>query len=182
MKKYLTLLLAILLLFAVVSCGGSKLSESELKKLAEEEIYPDFPGSLAVFYDSMEQLEQDAVTVVHVEIMEQEVILLDGFPQTHSTTKIKAVLKGNVTAGDEITVVEEGEGETLFMGVPPMNASREYILYLKEHEGVYYPCGAFQGKFVIKEGYVFQQGAGDTYIKAYTPVTAEEFIEQYSVK
>lgn len=182
MKKYLILLLAAALLLVMVSCGANELSEAELKKMAEEEIYPDFPGSLAEIYDSMEQLEQDAIAVVHAEVVGQEVILLDGLPQTHSRAKIKAVLKGDVSAGDEITVVEEGDGEEFYIAVPPMKSSCEYVLFLTDYNGNYYPCGAFQGKFVIKEGYVFQQGAGDTYIKAYTPVTAKEFIEKYTVK
>ena len=182
MKKIFGLLMAMMLFFAVVSCGANKLGESELKKLAEEEIYPDYPGSLAVIYDSMEQLEQDASLAVHVEIQGQEAVPLDGLPRTHSRAKIKAVLKGDPAVGEEITVVEEGDGEEFYMAVPPMNASREYILYLTEYEGKYYPCGAFQGKFVIKEGYVFQQGAGDTYIKEYTPVAVEEFVEKYSME
>jgi len=37
--------------------------------------------------------------------------------------------------------------------------------------------GAFQGKFIVKEGYVFQQATEETKIKSYSPQSIDTFRE-----
>ncbi len=164
----------------ISACSANSIN---INKLDRKETYPEFPGSLVTIYTSMEQLLQDADIIAEVTVNEQKVIPLSGFPQTRSQVHIDTLLKGDAAKGDIITVIEEGgvtEEETVIAGVPPMEQGKTYILYLTEYDGKYYVLGAFQGKFIIKEGYVFQQSTKDTKMEAYSPVTKEEFLKTFS--
>ena len=57
------------------------------------------------------------------------------------------------------------------------DAVDSYILFLTEYNGSYYVCGAFQGRFIEREGYVFQQATEDTKLRGYTPISVEDFAD-----
>lgn len=61
-------------------------------------------------------------------------------------------------------------------GLPPLDKSNEYILFLFQDHGNTYICGAFQGRFIIREGYVFQQATEDVKLKNYSPTTVESLL------
>ena len=86
-------------------------------------------------------------------------------------------MKGSEKAGDTLEVIEDGGGseEFLFGNYPQLSKDKHYILFLKYSDGNYYICGAFQGRFVINDGYVVQQTVEGVGVKDYTPVKAEEF-------
>ena len=110
-------------------------------------------------------------------VTEQNEVLLDGFPQTHTMMDVTSVLKGDVQVGDSIEVIEEGgiDGR-LVCGIPQLSTDYDYYLMLLEYEGAYYVCGAFQGRFVERDGYVFQQATEDVKLtRTYSPLSAEEF-------
>ncbi|MCC8153559.1 MAG: hypothetical protein LIP01_04720 [Tannerellaceae bacterium] len=86
------------------------------------------------------------------------------------------VYKGLANVGDTLEVVEEGGQEGKVMGgLPQLNGNNDYILFLTEYNGCYYICGAFQGRFIEREGYMFQQATEDTKLRSYTPVSVEDF-------
>jgi len=177
MKKILLPLLCILLSCCFAACSVS------IENLDREETYPDFPGSLETIYTSMEQLAQDADIIAEVTVAAQEVVSLDGLPQTHSQVRIEKLFKGSAAENDILAVIEEGcltEVESVTLGVPPMAHDGKYILYLTEYNGNYYILGAFQGKFIVKEGYVFQQSTEEVKMKAYSPITVEDFRKMFS--
>lgn len=61
-------------------------------------------------------------------------------------------------------------------GIPQLSKDYDYYLMLIEYKGSYYVCGAFQGRFVEREGYVFQQATSDVKLsKTYSPVSSEAF-------
>lgn len=61
-------------------------------------------------------------------------------------------------------------------GIPQLSSDNNYYLMLDDSNGIYYVCGAFQGRFIEREGYVYQQATED--IKQtfkYSPITSENF-------
>jgi len=192
MKKIICLIIVLIVSFCLTACstGTPNLSNSgenipDLEKLDQEETYPDGPGALEVIYRGMAELEEDADCIAEIEVQSSKAILLDEFPRTHSQAKVITVLKGDLKVDDIIEVIEEGgktdKGDAI-VGVPVMKTKTPYILCLHQDDDVYFVVGAFQGKFIEKEGYVFQQGTEETKINAYSPQKIDVFKESIAAK
>ena len=180
MKKIWTFFMVTCMLFLLVGCGAKSESEAgnpenSISAIDAEETYPATPASLAVTYNSVEEIVFDADVIARVSIGEQTVELLDGYPQTHTLVEVSNVLKGEVTEGDILEVVEEGGNNGKVLGgIPQLSDDYDYYLMLTEDNGYYYVCGAFQGRFIEREGYVFQQAAEDVKLsRSYSPLTSE---------
>lgn len=175
-------LLSVCMLFALSSCGGQagstgSVNADKIERIDNEETYPNIPATLAVTYHDVESIVDDADIVIKGTVTEQDEVLLDGFPQTHTMMDVTSVLKGDVQVGDSVEVIEEGgiDGR-LVCGIPQLSTDYDYYLMLLEYEGAYYVCGAFQGRFVEREGHVFQQATEEVKLtKSYSPLSAEEF-------
>lgn len=149
-----------------------------MAKIDKEETYLETPGQLRVVYTDIEQIKADATDIVKVSVTEVRVELLEGLPQTHTYLEIQETLKGKATKGDTIEVIEEGGYDNKVMGgIPQMKKGSEYVLFLKEVEGKYWIRGAFQGRFIIREGYAFQQATEEVKLKSYKPLPVEQFCE-----
>lgn len=174
------LLLCVCGVLALLSLGGPKeLTADEIDKLDADETYPQALGSLVVYYHDVEEIIADADLIVYGTPSESEVVSLNGFPQTHTTFRITETIKGKAE-NKEIEVIEEGGGwgDMVAGGIPKLNSSNDYVLFLRASRGAYYICGAFQGRFIEKSGYVFQQATEDVKLErsAYAPIRTEEFI------
>lgn len=175
MKKKVFILSAMLLVITILA-GCSMQKESWIEKIDREETYPSAPGQLETVYADMDAIVADADLIAQVSVVNQTVEILDGFPQTHTNVKVTEVYKGVADVGDELEVVEEGGQEGKVMGgLPQLSNANDYILFLTEYNGCYYVCGAFQGRFIEREGYMFQQATEDTKLRSYTPVSVENF-------
>ena len=185
MKKLWAFFLAGCMLFALVSCRwkSEPLTDpisamDQISAIDAEETYPSIPASLAVSYDSVDEIVSDADVVARVSVGKQTVELLGGYPQTHTLVEVSKVLKGGVAEGDILEVVEEGGNNGKVLGgIPQLSDDYDYYLMLTEGDGYYYVCGAFQGRFIEREGYVFQQAVEDAKLSSdsYSPVTSESF-------
>lgn len=152
------------------------LTEEEIERIDKEETYPEAPGQLETVYGEMSQLVDDATHIAEVEIMEQSIVYLDGFPQTHTIVQIVESYKGDIASDAKLTVIEEGGyGGKVMGGIPQLSSESGYILFLIEYKDNYYVCGAYQGRFIINSGYVFQQATEDVKMRAYAPVEINEF-------
>ena len=167
---------------ASVSSSGQSGSAAEgavdrITEIDLEETYPEVPAALEVVYNDVLSIIGDAEVVMKGDAIKQEVISLDGYPQTHTTMDVTTVLKGNIEPGSSIVVIEEGGKDgRLIAGIPQISPDYNYYLMLIEHEGAYYVCGAFQGRFIEREGYVFQQATEDVKLAgSYAPMRSEEF-------
>jgi hypothetical protein len=175
-KKVITLLTMVLVITILAGCSMQR--ESLIEKIDKEETYPEAPGQLETVYSDMNAIATDADLIVQISVVDQTVEILDGFPQTHTDVKVTAVYKGMANVGDELEVVEEGGQDGKVMGgLPQLNNANDYILFLTEYNGSYYVCGAFQGRFIEREGYVFQQATEDTKLRGYTPISVEDFAD-----
>ncbi len=151
-----------------------------INKINAEETYPEAPGSLEVIYKSMGELVADADMIVRISVNTQKTEVLDGYRQVHTAVTINDIYKGNLKIGDSVNVVEEaGQEGKVLGGIPVLNADYEYILFLTEYNGNYYPCGAYQGRFILREGYLFQQATEDVKLSSYTPMPIDNFVEEF---
>lgn len=152
------------------------LTEEEIERIDQEQTYPEAPGQLETVYSEMPQLIEDATHIVEVEVLEQSIVYLDGFPQTHTIVQIVESYKGSLAVGAKLTVIEEGGYDGKVMGgIPQLSLGSGYILFLIEYKDNYYVCGAYQGRFIINSGYVFQQATEDVKMRTYAPVEINEF-------
>lgn len=178
MKKSLLFVSLIVFSLLISSCGAKEISIEELVlQIDKEETYESSPASLAIVYGSIEEIESDADLIVKCSLNEQKIVSLDGFPQTHSYVIVEDVYKGDISVGSLIEIIEEGgyNGKVL-AGIPLISNTNNYFLMLKEYKNAYYICGAFQGRFIEREGYVFQQATADVKLAdTYSPLTTEVF-------
>lgn len=157
----------------VIASTGDRIAEID-----QEETYPDMPGTLAVIYGDLAEITADADLIVKGTVIGQEVQQPDGFPQTHTTLKVQSVWKGALSPDSHVEVVEEGGGSGTVLGnIPQMSQDYSYYLMLQQEGGTYYICGAFQGRFVEREGYVFQQAVEGIKLENYEPLPAASFEE-----
>ena len=158
-----------------LGCGNTGIQE-KVAKIDKEETYLETPGQLEVIYTDITQMEADATDIVKVSVTETRIELLCDLPQTHTFLEIQETLKGNATRGKTIEVIEEGGYDNKVMGgIPQMKKGSEYVLFIKNVDGKNYICGAFQGRFIIREGYVFQQATEDVKLKSYQPLQERDF-------
>lgn len=143
------------------------------------------PGTLEAIYRDIAGMAEDADCIAEVTVQSSVVMLLDGFPRTHSLAKVVTALKGGLKEGAVIEVIEEGgrtdKGEAV-VGVPVMSTGSTYVLFLHQSDDAWFIVGAFQGRFIVKEGYVFQQATEETKIKPYSPQKLEDFRENIAGK
>lgn len=181
MKKLAVLLLGVLLL---ALCACSDPAAVDIERIDKEETYPDGTFSLTHEFDSVDEIYDYSQLVVECEVISTEVVMLDGFPQTWSEVSVIQTIKG--TAPDaSLTVVEEGgvsdEIGSAIVGVPPLEVGQHLVLFLIDSglgDGSYCVSGAFQGKFIEREGYYFQQATEGVKLSAdaYTPQELPELI------
>ncbi len=165
------------MMFATVGCRN-KFSTDFISKIDKEETYMEAPGQLEVTYKDISEIIDDAEYIVMASVIEQSIEMLDGYPQTHTRVQIRDVYKGNLEPDMKIEIVEEGGQENKVMGgIPQMNKENDYMLFLSEYNEKYYICGAFQGRFIIREGFVFQQATEDVKLVAYKPVEIDSFVK-----
>ncbi len=135
---------------------------------------------MAVVYKSVEELANDAEYIAEIEVQSADVLLRLP-PLSLSNVKVITPLKGNIKADDVITVAEEGamateDRDAVIVGAPVLNMGNRYVLFLNKYEDNYIILGVYQGKFIEREGYVFQQSTDDIKTDAFAPVTIEEFM------
>ena len=184
MKRAFILFLSMFLL--LTACGRTgALSASDIDRIDREETYADGPFSLAEEFSSIDALYDAADLIVVGTVEASESAPLDGFPQTRSTVSVDRCLKG--TSEDSLLIIEEGglsdDGALVYLGVPPMEQGGTYLLFLVD-SGLgaagesWCIAGAFQGKFVCREGYYFQQATEETKLSRaeYTPVELEDLV------
>ncbi len=140
-----------------------------------EETYPNVPGDLETTYQSIDDVITAADVIVTTSITEQSIEYPDGYPQTHTKVNVTKVHKGDVKVGGHLSVIEEGGYDGMVLGLPMMRSDYTYTLLLDEYDGNYYVCGALYGRFVHREGHLFQQSTVETKLDDYQPLTPELF-------
>lgn len=182
MKRTRSVLSVLLTLLLLAGCAAGGLSARTMDAIDQEETYPDGPYELAAVYHSVEELYEAAHLVLVGHVTEQTCTDPDGFPQTTSRLKVEQVVYGAYPA-ETVAVTEEGgttsRGQVVYVGVPFMEQDQRYLLFLtkEDEQGRRFVVGAFQGKFILREGHLFQQAAQEVKLsrEAYTPVPLEEF-------
>lgn len=180
MKRIAGFLLSFALLFSCAGCAGGG---SDLDRLDQEETYDNAPVALAEQFTTLSQLWDAAEQVVVCTVEETECQLPDNFPRTCSTVWVERRLKGQ--GAERLLVMEEGgraeNGQLVYPAVPPMEKGNRYLLFLVDSALGESWCvaGAFQGKFICREGYCFQQATEETKLtrEEYTPMKLDAFAE-----
>ena len=188
MKKWIPALLTLACILALMGCEETKPKDDpqqpvdRISQIDAEETYPEVPGCLAVIYEDIPQLMADADAIVYVSVDAQRVELPDGYPQVHTSVIIHHSYKGDAAVGGHINIIEDGGSEgTVLGGIPVLSPEHEYLLFLTEYNGSYYPCGAYQGRFILREGYLFQQATRDVKLSTYSPMPLDTFADQWLV-
>lgn len=173
-------ILCVLSLVILTGCGssvGQNGASVDIEAIDREETYPDGPFSLSDHYSSVEELYEAADLVIAGVVTGVEAATGEGTGQTHSEVTVRAVLKGT-EPGESVTIMEYG------LGVPAVSEGEEVILFLVEsswdaYPDRYYIVGAFQGKFLLREGYYFQQATESVKLslEQYYPKNYEEFLK-----
>jgi len=179
-SKIYIFVLAIMVVVFLGACSKDKGNELEetIRRINEEETYPEAPGELEIKYDNINDIISDADNIVKIKVLEQSIEMLDGYPQTNTIAEIDYVSKGNLNIGDEIVIVEEGGNDGKVLGgIPVLKDKSEYVLFLTEYNDKYYIVGGFQGRFIEREGYLFQQATSDVKLANYTPMKTEDFLK-----
>ena len=186
-KVFITFLFATLLLAA--ACSNKTVVEAvDIAAIDAEETYLEGSGTLEQVFSSLEELYKTADLVVDGTVSDGKTVMLAGFPQTHSVISVRSVLKGDPTL-ETVTIMEEGavssELGSAVIAVPPAEVGQHLLLFLVESqlpgfEENYYIAGAFQGKFIEREGFYFQQATVDTKLSEneYMPATLSELSER----
>lgn len=179
MKKIVFLIIALVLASAFFTVGCVKKDNDKEKsgELAKQETYPALMGSLQTVYDSFDEMKKDAACIALVEINDRRIETTETLPMTYTSVSVKEVYKGELKPDDVIEVIEEGgfTDEILLGDYPQLKKGSQYVLFMLHTEGNYYICGAFQGRFILRDGFVVQQRTEDVGLKDYSPVTLEEF-------
>lgn len=155
-------------------------------------------GELSDIYETIDQLKQTATGIIEVNILETETIVYGDVPFTISKAKVLSSLKGKISEGQEIKLIETGgkytlsgenpkevkgeEVEIAFEGIRVMQPGEHLVLFVKEFvgpqiQGAFVPLGIYQGKFKVeKDDYVKQQAPFEHKLKDYTsPIKLKEF-------
>ncbi len=182
--------LLLVALLGLVSCtrqtlaeAGPTLSDAQIARLDAEELYPDAPITLETIYNSLAEIREDADAILEVKVSSPELVFRNSDIWTNTEVEIQTVLKGPFDAGAKIRVYESGaHAGKVTGGLPQMTPGECYFLFLDEIDSKYYICGAFQGRFIVKENYVFQQAIEHIKLANYQPQPREAFIEMLSTK
>ena len=163
------------------SGSARELTAAEIAELEKKEIYPELPGDLAVYYYELSELARDAECIARVRVLGREIEMQFYMsPMTHTTVRLEEVYKGDKHPGETITVHEQGgmSDEHLLGDFPQLSENDEYILFMNYSEEKYYICGAIQGRFIVHDGYVFQQTIENVGLKDYTPMKVRDFVNE----
>jgi hypothetical protein len=184
MKKVCSaIMVALLIGFFANACASQTV---DVDGLAKSEIYQSGPASLAEVYDKFSDLCSKAQYIAEVDVTDKaEEIVYSDMPFTITTVKVNSAIKGDVPSGGEIRVLETGghvKGADMDLGVPLLKKGQHLILMLEAFEGpqakdCYVPVGAYQGKFIEKQGYYMQQTTEDAVAQDYKPMTRDEFVK-----
>ena len=156
---------------------GYDVSDETIRKINFEETYPDTPGELQTIYRSIKDIASDSDDIVKVNVIGNSIEMLDGYPQVHTLVEVQSVVKGNLKSGDRIEIIEEGGGdEEVLGGIPYLNDELSYVLFLTQYNQKYYIVGAYQGRFVEREGHLFQQASTGVKLRNYAPISTDEFL------
>lgn len=151
-----------LVLIIVAGCNNSQGKTSEQSTGGTTE--------LAVSYSTVGEMLDDAELIIEGNVLSQKTIVHGDMPFTISQVKVKSTLLGEAT--DEIiSVIETGgifkpegkpgddlpKAEFKLNGVDTLKPDEHIVLFLTYFEGpqvdnAFIPIGAYQGKFVVKEG------------------------------
>lgn len=158
-------------------------------------------GDLSDVFNNMDQLKQKSSDIIEVNILDTETIVYNDMPFTISKAKVISKVKGKISEGEDIKLIETGgkyklsgenpkevkgqEVEWAFEGVRVMQPGEHLVLFVKEFVGpqikdAYIPLGVYQGKFKVnKDGNVEQQAPSTHKLKDYvTPLKVEDFKEK----
>ena len=196
MKRMLWIVFVFLLsLCLFLGCANKYESEKQEKieaardadkspdELSSEENYSGIAGELAVYYEKMSDMTADADCIALVEVLGRRIDMGEtGWtvdPMTYTRIRLKTVYKGEENVGDTFEVIEMGgfDEKHLLGDFPQLSEDSEYVLFMLHSEGNHYICGAFQGRFIIREGYAVQQTMDNVRLLDYTPVKLEEFVK-----
>ncbi|MDR0917588.1 MAG: hypothetical protein LBN02_10445 [Oscillospiraceae bacterium] len=197
MKKLFTTALCLLLALSLFACKSTPsavgLSAAQLRALAEEEV--QYAGTTGTMYDiyrfnSLQDIAifDETALIIYAEVVNAEVIgdfsergiSTDNYPRARTTVSTIASMKGGAAVGDTFVINEWSGDEYVFGGIPFMTVGNRYILFLsQDFDGLRGIIGAF-GRFIEKQGYMFQQTAEEWRIPTYSPLTTEQFIAQVS--
>ena len=184
--------IAIVLLFTVLaSCKlaspsasptPKSLSPERIEQIKSEEIREEAPISWTRYYDNLEQLTEDSTLVIYgrleqstEEPIEDDSIYAGNNAFVDSRFQIEEIIYGDAPNDDTITIRDLSSGDHLLGGVPFYEDDANYILFLIKEEGHHHILGAYQGRFVIREGHVFQQTLEDIQLEDYQPLVYEDF-------
>lgn len=153
----------------------------EIHEIEKSETYPASRGSLAKVHTSIMSIIDNTDEIIFCEVIKARNVEYAEFPMTISSVKVTRSIKGQVSIGSIINVAEMG-GELTGKGkfvldVPVMTVGNNYCLFVFKDNDLYRIVGAFQGKFVIKSGYIFQQATIDTKLKDYEPLSENYFVD-----
>ncbi len=177
MKAKKLLIMTCLLVLSLSGCN----SASKIDSINREETYESGMAALALVVESMDELYDLAEAVVEVDITNTVYgELEDVYVYTSSTAQVTAAYKGELSAGDVITIFEGGgvmDGvEVYYGGVPTLKVGQHLLLFLVDsgrgNSLEYCIVGAYQGKFIQREGYYFQQATESV------KLTADEYYPQ----
>ena len=168
LRGIITPLICLALLLCACGSNATSVNADRIDEINQEETYASGITSLSVIVDSISDLYELAEVIADVQVLSTETIDVDGFPQTVSTAEILIAYTGNIQEGDTIYIREEGgalNGTTYSIGVPTLQAEDHALLFLidsgLDNENEYCIVGAYQGKFIEREGYYFQQATED---------------------
>ncbi len=180
-SKMLMITFTLMFLVFLGACSKPQsydVSEEAISKINEEETYPDTPGELQRIYTSLEDIASDADDIVKVDVLENDIVMVDGYPQVQTTAQVQSVAKGDFKTGDKIEIIEEGGGDgEVLGGIPYLKDEVSYVLFLTEYDQKQYIVGAYQGRFIEREGHLFQQGSKGVKLRDYTPIKTDEFLK-----
>jgi len=126
--------------------GSVFTSAEEVYAVDLEETYPESLGKGGKNYRNLEALAGDADAVV----LGCAMSVKKNGSGIATEFVVQESWQGSPWKGALITVCEKG-------GIPPMEPDRTYLLFLQGEYPEYSLCGAVQGRFVERNGYLFQQ-------------------------
>jgi len=185
--KYKMFVITFILFFIIFLGACSKqqsynVSDETIIKIDAEETYPETPGELQTTYKSIKDIASDSDDIVKVNILGHRIEMLGGYPQLHTMVQVQSIAKGNLKTGDEIEIVEEGGGDgEVLGGIPYLKDEVSYVLFLTEYNQKYYIVGAYQGRFIEREGHLFQQASTGVKLRDYTPIKTDEFLKMIEI-
>lgn len=175
------------MLLCLLLCGCEKTAEqpwtepvfasaAEVWAVEAEETYADAPGELAEHYETLEELTAAAEEIVLVSVLSAREEKAFPVPDVCTAVSVLEAWKGSLRVGERIEILENGGTKnTVLGGIPRMQRDRTYVLFLRRDGDYYRICGAIQGRFVQRGGYLFQQTWESLKLPDCTPMRTGDF-------